>query len=146
MYVFYTAIVYAVFKILRFMIVPRTSHIPIADARDPDDLLNLCDTIKRYRMKGQLKKEEELYFLLIDIMRSPQVVKAICKDSIKTDSKPLGDSDENESDMSDTSMVRGANEIEMQPLSQDVRRSQRSASRSSRLRRFTMMKKAKEED
>lgn len=32
-----------------------------------------------------LKKEEELYFLLIDIMRSPVILKAICGDSIKTE-------------------------------------------------------------
>lgn len=32
-----------------------------------------------------LKKEEELFFLLIDIMRSPVILKAICGDSIKND-------------------------------------------------------------
>lgn len=31
-----------------------------------------------------LIEEEELYFLLIDIMRAPQVFKAITSDSIKT--------------------------------------------------------------
>ena len=30
-----------------------------------------------------IEQEEDLYFLLIDIMRSPQVLKAICGDSIK---------------------------------------------------------------
>lgn len=43
----------------------------------------LCETIHLYRLKQMLHEEEELYFLLIDIMRSPQIFKAICGDSIK---------------------------------------------------------------
>jgi len=35
-------------------------------------------------MKGMLVEEEELYYLLIDIIRNPQVLKSICGDSIKT--------------------------------------------------------------
>jgi hypothetical protein len=39
-------------------------------------------------MKEKLKEEEELYFLLIDIMRSPVIFKAICGDSIKASKSP----------------------------------------------------------
>mmetsp|Transcript_16781 Transcript_16781/g.25857 ORF Transcript_16781/g.25857 Transcript_16781/m.25857 type:complete len:135 (+) Transcript_16781:10011-10415(+) len=68
--------------------VPDTSKIPITDARDPKDLLMLCETINLYRLKQMSTEEEKLYFLLIDIMRSPVIFKAISKDSIKQE-EPL---------------------------------------------------------
>ena len=63
---------------------PNTNEIFITDAKDPVDMLMLCEVIHLYRLKQMLIEEEELYFLLIDIMRSPQVFKAITSDSIKT--------------------------------------------------------------
>ena len=54
-YVIYITIVYAIFKMIRPVLVPNTSQIPIIDARDPDDLLMLCETIKLYRLKQMLK-------------------------------------------------------------------------------------------
>jgi piezo-type mechanosensitive ion channel component 1/2 len=76
--------VYAIGKLLRSALIPLTDAIIIEDAHSPDDLLMLCDTIVLYRLKGNLIEEEQLYFLLIDILRSPQVLKAIAKDSIRT--------------------------------------------------------------
>ena len=83
----YISIIYAIAKIFRSSFVPITAQIFVFDAPNPDDLLMLIETISLYRLKEKLKEEEELYFLLLDIMRSPQVFKAICGDSIKT-SKP----------------------------------------------------------
>jgi len=83
-YALYITYVYVIFRALRGVLVPNTSAIIITDARDPVDLLMLCETIQLCRLKQWLKKEEELYFLLIDIMRSPVVFKAICGGSIKT--------------------------------------------------------------
>lgn len=76
---------YAVFKLLRPALVPMTDAIPITDARDPHDLLMLIETIQVCRATKQLKKEEELFFLLIDIIRNPVVFKHICGDSTKND-------------------------------------------------------------
>lgn len=81
---FYITIIYALAKLFRASFVPITASIYVNDAPNPDDLLMLCETIILYRLKEKLKEEEELFFLLIDIMRSPQVFKAICGDSIKT--------------------------------------------------------------
>lgn len=80
---FYVSIVYVVSKLFRQIFVPVTSEIFITDATDPDDILMLCETIHLYRLKQMLTEEEELFFLLIDIMRSPHIFKAICGDSIK---------------------------------------------------------------
>ena len=70
---------------MRSSLLGQTSAIPITDAKDPIDILMLCETIHLCRLKQMLKKEEELYFLLIDIMRSPVILKAICGDSMKTE-------------------------------------------------------------
>ena len=40
----------------------------------PYDLIELCDGIIVYRMEGDLKKENELYNLLIRIYRSPEIL------------------------------------------------------------------------
>lgn len=80
----YISVVYVIAKLFRTGLVPITAMIYIYDALNPDDLLMLIETINLYRLKGRLVEEEELYYLLIDVMRSPQVLKAICGDSIKT--------------------------------------------------------------
>ena len=81
---FYISIIYVIAKLFRAGVVPITASIFINDAPNPDDILMLCETIILYRLKEMLAEEEELFFLLVDIMRSPQVFKAICGDSIKT--------------------------------------------------------------
>jgi hypothetical protein len=81
---FYISIIYFISKLFRQVFVPNTNEIIITDAKDPVDMLMLCEVIHLYRLKQMLIEEEELYFLLIDIMRSPQVFKAITSDSIKT--------------------------------------------------------------
>jgi hypothetical protein len=58
-------------KLFRVGLVPVTASIYINDAPNPDDLLMLCETIILYRLKERLVEEEELFFLLVDIMRSP---------------------------------------------------------------------------
>jgi len=74
---FYITITYAVFRLFRSTFVPVVSSIFITDAPDPDDLLKICEIIHLYRMKEMFVEEEELYFLLIDIMRSPMVFKSL---------------------------------------------------------------------
>lgn len=68
-------IIYTISKLIRLGFVPVTSAIFINDAPNPDDLLDLCEIIHLFRMKEMFYEEEELYFLLIDIMRSPEIFK-----------------------------------------------------------------------
>lgn len=68
---FYISIIYVISKLFRSIFVPSTSQIYITDAPAPDDILMLCETVHLYRLKQMLVEEEELYYLLIDIMRSP---------------------------------------------------------------------------
>lgn len=82
---FYISIIYVISQLFRRIFVPRVSEYFIEDAPNPDDILMLCETINLYRLKGRHKEEEELYFLLIDIMRNPQVFKVISGESKKSD-------------------------------------------------------------
>ncbi len=74
---FYIVIIYTIAKLIRLGFVPVTSAIFVNDAPDPDDLLDLCEIIHLFRMKEMFQEEEELYFLMIDIMRSPEIFKKI---------------------------------------------------------------------
>ena len=49
----------------------------------PDDLLLICNSVVSSRLENKLEREEELYYVLIDIMRSPEMIKAITKSSLR---------------------------------------------------------------
>lgn len=68
---FYISIIYVIAKLFRTGMVPITAAIFVNDAPLPDDLLMLCETITLYRLKDNLVEEEYLYYMLIDILRSP---------------------------------------------------------------------------
>ena len=70
-------------KYIRQMIVPQTGNIHITDAKDPEYLLTLCYTIHLCRLKQQLVEEEKMYFLLIEILRSPSILYKLTGSSIK---------------------------------------------------------------
>lgn len=48
----------------------------------PDPIIELCDGISLARIKNDLVLEEELYYLLMDLMRSPEMLKLITHSSI----------------------------------------------------------------
>jgi hypothetical protein len=89
---FYISIVYLISKTFRAAFVPATERIWVEECKDPIDILMLCDTIHLYRLKKMIKEEEQLYYLLIDILRTPQVLKAITGTSLRNDEEE----DENE--------------------------------------------------
>lgn len=43
----------------------------------------ICTAIFIYRVQRKLVEEEELYFILIDIMRSPEMIKSLTGSSLK---------------------------------------------------------------
>ena len=48
------------------------SDIPYADP-----MLVICDAIHQSRIQNDLKEEEKLFWMLIDIVRSPDTIKAL---------------------------------------------------------------------
>ena len=49
---------------------------------DPKPLINLCAGIKISRYSFDLKKEENLYYILIEFMRSPEYLIMITKSTL----------------------------------------------------------------
>ena len=50
---------------------------------NPDSLLLICEGILISRLEDNIEREEELYYILIDVIRSPEVIKMITESSIK---------------------------------------------------------------
>ena len=81
--VFYISVVFVIAAVFRSIFVPKTDEIFITGAPKTDDILKICQSIHIYRVQGELEKEEELYHILIDIMRSPEMIKSVCGSSLK---------------------------------------------------------------
>ncbi len=82
---FYISIVYVIAQVFRSGLVPKTANSIILDAPFPDDLLLLCEAIQVLRIKKRYKEEEQLYYLLVEVLRSPEVLREICGTSLKDD-------------------------------------------------------------
>lgn len=80
---FYTIIVYAIGTLIRRGIFGSSERVFISDMPRPDSLLLLCEGILISRLENNIEREEELYYILIDIIRSPEVIKMITDSSIK---------------------------------------------------------------
>jgi len=80
---FYIVIVLGIGRALRAGIIVNSEQIFIRDMPRPDSLLLICEGILISRLENNLEREEELYFVLIDIMRSPEILKMITKSSLK---------------------------------------------------------------
>lgn len=81
--VFYTSVVLIAASALRGALVPTSNDIFIVNAPFTEDILMICTAIFIYRVQRKLELEEELYFILIDIMRSPEMIKTITGSSLK---------------------------------------------------------------
>lgn len=74
---FYISVVYLIGKILRMIISGGANNIPLVDMPNPDPFINVCTGIYVSRMNGCLDTEETLYYELIDMLRSPELMKMI---------------------------------------------------------------------
>lgn len=80
---FYLGTTFAVGTMLRVILVYKADRIFILDGRDPRLIRNLMDCLYRQRLEGNLKKEEELFFLLFEILRSPELYKHLTGSSLR---------------------------------------------------------------
>lgn len=74
---FYVSIVYVVGRLMRLLLGGSAANLILTDIPHPEPLQDLCVGVYIARMSGDLKKEERLYFELIDILRSPEVLKIV---------------------------------------------------------------------
>lgn len=80
---FYVAVVYVIAVVFRYAFVPYTWQVFVVNAPFTEDLLSICQCIYTYRVQGNLKNEEELFFILIDILRTPETIKSLSGSSLK---------------------------------------------------------------
>ena len=80
---FYVSVVYLCGRLLRLVTGGMANNLVISEMPNPDYLINLCEGVYIARMSGKLDNEEELYYELIDILRSPEIVKMVTGRSSK---------------------------------------------------------------
>lgn len=81
---FYISVVYVLGALIKYATKGVSYNLVMTDMKDPKDLKIICEGVLVSRMIGNLKKEEELYFELLDILRSPEFTKMITgKSSIR---------------------------------------------------------------
>ena len=80
---FYISVVGLLGRLLRYTLAGPVNFI-MTEMPDPEPIINMCNGIYLSRMTGDLLREEELYYELIDIVRSPEMLKLITgRSSIK---------------------------------------------------------------
>jgi hypothetical protein len=79
---FYVAIVLVVGQYMRLILMGQAERVIYTEMVNPNKLLTLCEGIRISRIKKDFLQEDRLYYLLIDIMRSPEMMKNITKSSL----------------------------------------------------------------
>ena len=86
---FYISVVYILGRFLRMITGGSAENFIMTEIPMPDKLLDMCDALYLARMAGNLKKEEKLFYELVDIVRSPEMLKVFTgRSSIKYREKP----------------------------------------------------------
>lgn len=80
---FYLGTAYIVGTMLRSMCIYKGDRVFIVDSPNTDALLNLCDCIKMMQLEKNVKKEEEYFHILIEVLRSPELLKHLAGSSLR---------------------------------------------------------------
>ncbi len=88
LFAFYLGTALTIGTMFRVLVMYKVDRVFITDARDPDKIRNLITAIFRQRLEGNLKREEELYFLLFEILRNPQLFTHLTGSSLKGSMDP----------------------------------------------------------
>ena len=65
------------------MMFTPTSNAFINEINKPDALLKLCEAIHLMRHEQKLREEEEYHLMLVEVLRSPELLKALTGSSLK---------------------------------------------------------------
>jgi hypothetical protein len=80
---FYITFVLVIGNLIRGFISGEETRIILTEMPDPDALITLCEGTKISRYRRDFIKEEYLYYVLIDLMRSPEIIKIITKSCLR---------------------------------------------------------------
>ena len=79
---FYVSFVVVVGRVIRSFFLGQSERIMYSEMVNPGKLFTVCEGIKISRFKKNFLQEEKLYYLLIDLMRSPEMFKNITLSSL----------------------------------------------------------------
>lgn len=79
---FYISFILVIGRVLRSFISGEPERIFLTEMSQPKPLMNLCEGVKMSRYRHDFVKEEQLYYVLIDLVRSPEILKVITKSSL----------------------------------------------------------------
>jgi hypothetical protein len=82
-FAFYVGTVMTIGALFRTIVLYKADRIFIVDARNPERIRALIAAIYRQRHEQNLKREEELYYLLFEILRNPQLFTHLTGTSLK---------------------------------------------------------------
>ena len=79
---FYVTFVIVAGKIIRAIFLGNAERIMYIQMVNPNRLFALCEGIKISRIRNDFLQEEKLYYLLIDLLRSPEIIKNMTQSSL----------------------------------------------------------------
>ena len=88
---FYISIILVIANYFRFLFQGSVHHIIFSDIPQPEPLLALCNAISTARRSRDNQKEEELFWIIIDLLRSPDTLKALTGDYLEARISTLKD-------------------------------------------------------
>ena len=91
---FYISIILVIANYFRFLFQGSAHQIILSDIPNPDPVLVLCNTVYASRRERDLKREEQLFWVLIDILRSPDTLKTVTGDYLDARIRTLQEKEE----------------------------------------------------
>lgn len=79
----YTGFVLIIGNLIRSSFTNQSLKLWLTDVASAEQMIRICEGITAARIDGDLMKEEKLYWELIDLMRSPEMVKSITKSNLE---------------------------------------------------------------
>ena len=80
---FYVTVILLLGNYIRNFFTGQPEKIMLTEMPEPEKIINLCEGIKQSRYSFELEKEEQLYYVLIEFMRSPDYLKMLTKSSLR---------------------------------------------------------------
>lgn len=80
---FYVSFILIIGRFVRTFVSGEAEKVIYTEMPRPHKLVHLCEGIKISRYKQDLEREDKLYYVLIDLMRSPEILKMITKSSLQ---------------------------------------------------------------
>jgi piezo-type mechanosensitive ion channel component 1/2 len=91
---FYISIILVIANYFRFLFQGSVHNIIYSDIPHPDPLLVLCNAIFIARLSRELQREEQLFWTVIDLLRSPDTLKALTGDYLDARLRTLKDKEQ----------------------------------------------------